>query len=118
MNTDTVKLLLLIRVETQDDLLSVVESEGWHTVQDLFRKTGTLYNRDWNGKYVLDQDERPWYATDEEFGSLKKFKGKVVVISEGRYHISRQVAVYKDKDGSAYALENDLSRFLTNIGLI
>jgi hypothetical protein len=117
MNIDVVKLLMLIRVENQDDLLPVVESEGWHTVQDLFRKTGTLYNRDWNGKFVLDQDERPWKATDEELASLNRLQGKVVVISEGKYHISTQVPVYKDRDGSVYVAEADLSRFLSKIGL-
>ena len=116
MNMNDIKLFPLIRVETQDDLLPVVESEGWHTVQDLFRKTSTLYNRDWNGKYVLDQDERPWNATDVELASLKKLQGKVVVISEEKYHISTQVPVYEDRDGSVYAVEADLSRFLSTIG--
>ena len=58
------KLLLLIHVDVQDDLLPVVESEGWHTIKDLFRKTETSYNQHWNGKSVLDQDEIPFLQSE------------------------------------------------------
>lgn len=118
MTDDSNKLLLLFRVENQDDLLPVVEAEGWYTAQDLFRKTRTMYNRDWNGKFVLDQDERPWRADDEELASLKKMSGQVIVLSEGQYHISDDVPLYKDTDGSMYVMEKDVLGFFKEIGLI
>jgi len=106
------KLLLLIYVEAQDDLLAVVESEGWNTTKDLFRKTGTSYNQHWNGKYVLDQDEIPWKASDAELEELTQFKGRVVVLSDGKYLISDEITLYQDTDGSAYALESDIEPLL------
>lgn len=106
------KLLLLIYVDVQDDLLPVVESEGWHTIKDLFRKTGTSYNQDWNGKYVLDQDEIPWKASDEELEALTTFTDRVVVLSDGKYLISEELTLYRDTDGSVYALESDLETLL------
>lgn len=106
------KLLLLIPVGEQDDLLPVVESEGWHTVKDLFKKTGTSYNRDWNGKYVLDQDEIPWKVSNEELLSLIPAEGDVVVISDGKYHLAGTLTLYKDTDGSVYVMEDDLEDFL------
>ncbi len=118
MNQSGHRLLLVIPIRGQADLKPVLESEGWHTVHDLLRKTSTLYNRHWNGKHVLDQDERPWNASDEEFGSLKRFTGQIVVLVEGKYNVSRAVSLYRDRDGSTYALEDDLRHFLTKIGLI
>jgi len=106
------KLLLVIPVRIQDDLLPVVESEGWHTLRDLFKKTDTSYNTHWNGNYVLDQDEIPWKATKEELKALDKSKGQVVVISGGKYNISSSVTLYTDKDGSVYVLEDDLGNLL------
>ncbi len=106
------KLLLVIPVGVQDDLLPVVESEGWHTIKDLFKKTGTSYNRDWNGKYVLDQDEIPWKVSNEELLSLIPAEGDVVVISDGKYHLAEKLTLYKDTDGSVYAMEDDLESFL------
>lgn len=105
------KLLLVIPVGEQDDLLPVVESEGWHTTKDLFKKTGTSYNRDWNGKYVLDQDEIPWKVTKEELMSLTPAEGDVVVISDGKYQLAEKLALYKDTDGSVYVMETDLENF-------
>ncbi|MDQ7784789.1 MAG: hypothetical protein RDU20_18040 [Desulfomonilaceae bacterium] len=102
------KLLLVIPVEVQDDLLPVVESEGWHTVKDLFRKTDTSYNRDWNGKYVLDQDEIPWKVSNEELLCLTPAQGDVVVISDGKYHLAEKLTLFKDTDGSFYVMEDDL----------
>jgi hypothetical protein len=109
----TRRLLLLIHVRIQDDLLQVVESEGWHTVKDLFRKTGTSYNVHWNGKYVLDQDEIPWKVTEEELGALERSRGRVVVLSDGKYRISGDVTLYRDTDGSVYAMEPDLEHLLS-----
>lgn len=106
------KLLLVIPVRVQQDLLPVVESEGWHTIADLFKKTSTSYNTHWNGNYVLDQDEIPWKASKEELKSLEKSKGLVVVLSEGKYNISDSVTLYTDKDGSVYVLEDDISSLL------
>ncbi|MEW6138652.1 MAG: hypothetical protein AB1733_10505 [Thermodesulfobacteriota bacterium] len=112
-NQSVKKLLLLIHVEAQDHLLPVVESEGWHTVKDLFKKTGTSYNQHWNGKYVLDQDEIPWKVTDAELTELKELRGQVVVLSDGKYFISDEIPLYQDKDGSTYAMETDLEPLLT-----
>ena len=106
------KLLLLIHIKDPDDLLPVVESEGWYTTKDLFKKTGTSYNLDWNGKYVLDQDEIPWKVTDEELNSLGTSQGSVVVISDGKYHLSEEIRLFTDTDGSVYAMEGDLEHLL------
>lgn len=105
------KLLLVIPVRTQEDLLPVVESEGWHTVKDLFKKTDTSYNTNWNGNYVLDQDEIPWNATEEELSALQKSKGRVVVLMDGKYNISEKIDLYNDSDGSVYVLEGKVERF-------
>lgn len=105
------KLLLVIPVGVQEDLLSVVESEGWHTLQDLFKKTGTSYNLHWNGNYVLDQDEIPWKASFEEVNSLEVIKGRVIVLNDGKYNISERVNLFKDKN-TIYALEDDLAYLL------
>jgi len=107
------KLLLVIPIRTQEDLLPVVESEGWHTVKDLFRKTSTSYNTHWNGNYVLDQDEIPWKATREELDALQKLKGRVVVLSGIKYNISEKIGLYSDTDGSVYVQEEDLEEFFS-----
>jgi hypothetical protein len=112
MKQEFKKLLLLIPIRVQDDLLPVVESEGWHTVKDLFRKTNTSYNTHWNGNYVLDQDEIPWKASQEEIASLVKSQGRVIVLSDGKYHISDEIAFYTDRDGSVYVLEDDVQGLL------
>ncbi|MGD9817572.1 MAG: hypothetical protein AB7V04_02620 [Desulfomonilaceae bacterium] len=105
------RLLLVIPVSVQEDLLAVVESEGWHTVQDLFKKTATSYNLHWNGNYVLDQDEIPWKASLEEINSLEMIKGRVIVLDDGKYQITEKISLFKDKD-SVYALEDDLAYLL------
>jgi len=105
------KLLLVIPIEAQDDLIPVVESEGWHTVKDLFKKTSTSFNLDWNGKYVLDQDEIPWKVSDSDLGSLKRTSGHVVVLSGAKYNVTEKVALFADTDGSVYVLEKDLEGF-------
>lgn len=112
MKQEFKKLLLLIPIRVQDDLLPVVESEGWQTVKDLFRKTNTSYNTHWNGHYVLDQDEIPWKASEEEVGCLEKSRGRVVVVSEGKYQISEEITFFTDRDGSVYALEEDVQPLL------
>ncbi|HMK37181.1 MAG TPA: hypothetical protein VK463_19060 [Desulfomonilaceae bacterium] len=106
------KLLLVIPIRVQEDLTPVLESEGWHTIKDLFRKTGTSYNTHWNGNYVLDQDEIPWKATPEEVDALEKTKGCVVVLNETKYQITEKVILYADKDGSVYVVEEDVASFL------
>ena len=105
------KLLLVIPIRCQEDLQLVVESEGWHTSKDLFRKTATSYNANWNGNYVLDQDEIPWKATEEELNALKKSSGRVVVLLDGKYNISEKIGLFVDSDGSVYVLEEDLKVF-------
>jgi len=105
------KLLLVIPVGSQEDLLPVVESEGWHTVKDLFKKTSTSYNANWNGNHVLDQDERPWKATEDELNALRKSRGRVVVLSDGKYNISAKTDLYIDTDGSVYVLEEEVESF-------
>ncbi len=102
------KLLLVIPIREQSDLEPVIESEGWHTVKDLFKKTDTSYNTHWNGNFVLDQDEIPWKAESEEISSLKETSGKVIVLNDGRYSITEQLKLYADTDGSVYALEDDV----------
>ncbi len=111
MKTPVKKLLLVIPVRSQEDLLPVVESEGWHTVKDLFRKTDTSYNTNWNGNYVLDQDEIPWKATEEELSALHKSTGRVVVLVDGKYNISDKTNLYNDSDGSVYVLEENVEKF-------
>jgi hypothetical protein len=106
------KLLLVIPIRVQEDLSPVVESEGWHTAKDLFKKTSTSYNTHWNGNYVLDQDEIPWKATPEEVDALEKIKGRVVVLNEAKYNITDKVILYADKDGSVYVVEDDVTSFL------
>jgi hypothetical protein len=106
------KLLLVIPIRVQDDLNPVLESEGWHTTKDLFKKTSTSYNTHWNGNYVLDQDEIPWKATPEEVDALEKIKGRVVVLNETKYNITDKVTLYTDKDGSVYVVEEDVTSFL------
>lgn len=105
------KLLLVIPVRLEKDLMSVVESEGWHTLQDLYKKTATSYNMHWNGNYVLDQDEIPWKASLEEINSLEMTKGRVIVLDDGKYHITDKITLLNDKD-SVYALEDDLKYLL------
>ncbi|MBI4962829.1 MAG: hypothetical protein HY913_06095 [Desulfomonile tiedjei] len=112
MKQPTQKLLLVIPIRAQEDLMPVVESEGWHTTKDLFKKTGTSYNTHWNGNYVLDQDEIPWKATQAETEALEKSKGRVVVLSEAKYNITDKISLYTDRDGSVYAVEDDLTELL------
>jgi hypothetical protein len=65
----------------------------------------------WNGNYVLDQDEIPWKASLEEINSLEMTKGRVVVLDDGKYHITDKIPLFNDKD-SVYALEDDLRHLL------
>jgi hypothetical protein len=109
MKESVKKLLLVIPIRIQEDLLPVVESEGWHTIKDLFKKTDTSYNTHWNGNFVLDQDEIPWKATKEEIDSLSQTDGRVVVIDDGKYSISEKVTLFADTDGSLYVLEEDVA---------
>lgn len=111
MKTPVKKLLLVIPVRSQEDLLPVVESEGWHTVKDIFKKTDTSYNTNWNGNYVLDQDEIPWKAAEEELSALHKSTGRVVVLVDGKYNISDTIDLYNDSDGSVYVLEENVEKF-------
>lgn len=106
------KLLLVIPIGDQEDLLPVVNSEGWHTVKDLFKKTSTSFNVHWNGKYVLDQDEIPWKVGPEEMDSLEKSAGQVIVVSDGKYTISEDIPLYTDRDGSVYVLEDAIEELL------
>lgn len=108
MSQKEIKLLLVVPIATQEDLNFVVEAEEWHTVQDIFKKTGTSFLRDWSGNYVLDLDEIPWKATPEEIQSLKVIEGKVIAVSASQYKISTPKKLYKDKE-SVYALETDVS---------
>ncbi len=111
MSAPETTLLLVIPIREQDDLLPVVESEGWYTVIDLFKKTGTSYNTHWNGNYVVDQDEIPWKASQEELNSLAQITGRVVVLSGATYNISESLNLYADSDGSVYVREGDLGGF-------
>lgn len=112
MKASVKKLLLVIPIRLEEDLLPVIqsewESEGWHSATDFFRSTGTAYETHWNGNYVLDQDEIPWKASKEEWDSLEKSKGRVVVLSGSRYNISGKITLYTDTDGSVYVSEDDL----------
>lgn len=107
MSEKEIKLLLVVPIGSQEDLTFVVEAEEWHTVQDIFKKTGTSFLRDWNGNYVVDLDEIPWKATPEEVGSLKVIEGKVIAVNESKYKISQPKKLYKDKE-SFYVLESDV----------
>jgi hypothetical protein len=106
------KLLLVIPIGDQEDLLPVVNSEGWHTVKDLFKKTNTSFNVHWNGNYVLDQDEIPWKVSPEEIAALVESQGRVVVVSDGKYTISEDIPLYTDRDGSVYVLEEAIEELL------
>ena len=108
MSQKEIKLLLVVPIATQEDLNFVVEAEEWHTVQDIFKKTGTSFLRDWNGNYVVDLDEIPWKATSEELQSLKVIAGKVIAVIESQYKISTSKKLYKDKE-SVYVLEADVT---------
>ncbi|MGC8603325.1 MAG: hypothetical protein ACP5VS_06535 [Desulfomonilaceae bacterium] len=112
MTQKEIKLLLVVPISRQEDLDFVVEAEEWHTVQDIFKKTGTSFLRDWNGNYVLDLDEIPWKATNEELHSLKVIEGKVITIIESKYNISKAVKLFKDK-GSIYVMETDVADLFT-----
>jgi hypothetical protein len=117
MSNSAKKLFLVIPVREQGDLEPVVEAEEWHTVRDLLRKTRTSFNAHWNGKYVLDLDERPWRASPEEMEALHHGEGSVVAISDGTYHAVDSIPLFIDSDGSVYVLEDDISSFLQEIGL-
>ena len=104
------KLLLVIPVRTQEDLLPVVESEGWHTVKDLF-KNGHFLQYQLERKLRPGPDEIPWKATEEELKALNKARGRVVVIMDGKYNISEKIDLYTDSDGSVYVLEGNVERF-------
>ena len=109
------KLYLVIPIVKPEDLGDVARSEGWHTRTDVLRKTSTSYNTHWNGKNVLDQDEKPWIASEEDVASLMKTNGQVVALSEGKYYVSNTIPLLADKDGSVYAAEEDLEDLLKQI---
>jgi hypothetical protein len=113
MPATTNKLLLVNMIQSQEDLMPIVEASGWYTAIDLFRKTGTSYNTHWNGKYVLDLDEKPWNASDEEIASLGKTKATVVVLFDTNYQISEEIGIYVDSDDSAYCLADDVEDLLS-----
>ncbi|MCX5861701.1 MAG: hypothetical protein NTW27_06230 [Deltaproteobacteria bacterium] len=108
MKAPVKKLLLVIPIRLEEDLIPVMESEGWYNVRDFYKKTGTSYETHWSGNYVVDQDEIPWKASKEEWDSLEKSKGRVVVISGADYNISDKITLYTDTDGSVYVSEDDL----------
>ncbi len=108
MSGKEIKLLLVVPITNQEDLNFVVEAEEWHTVQDIFKKTGTSFLRDWNGNYVIDLDEIPWKATLEELNALEIIEGKVITITESKYRISTPKKLYKDKQ-SVYVIETDVT---------
>ncbi|MCL5125767.1 MAG: hypothetical protein M1511_14955 [Deltaproteobacteria bacterium] len=108
MSGKEIKLLLVVPITNQEDLNFVVEAEEWHTVQDIFKKTGTSFLRDWNGNYVIDLDEIPWKATPEELNALEIIEGKVITITESKYRISTPKKLYKDKQ-SVYVIETDVT---------
>ncbi|MFH0959730.1 MAG: hypothetical protein V1897_13610 [Pseudomonadota bacterium] len=112
MSRNEIKLLLVVPITNQDDLQFVVEAEEWHTVQDIFKKTGTSFLRDWNGNYVLDLDEIPWKASPEELDSLKIVEGRVIAVIGSKYRISQNTNLFKDKN-SIYALEKDVNHLLS-----
>ena len=108
MSGKEIKLLLVVPITNQEDLNFVVEAEEWHTVQDIFKKTGTSFLRDWNGNFVIDLDEIPWKATPEELNALEIIEGKVITITESKYRISTPKKLYKDKQ-SVYVIETDVT---------
>lgn len=112
MENKAQKLLLLIYVHEQEDLTPIITGEGWHTIKDLLNKTGTLYNTDWNGNYVIDLDETPWKATTEEIESLGITNGTVVSLIGGDYRKKEKAPIYLDKDGSAYIKESDATELI------
>lgn len=107
------KLLLLIHVEKPEDLMPVVQSENWFTLKDLFHKTQTTFNRDWNGNYVVDQDEIPWQVSEQELGSLELTQGRVIVLYGGTFFITEPLTLYRDRDGSTYVMEEDVEKFFS-----
>ena len=111
MSRKEIKLLLVVPINSQQDLQFVVEAEEWHLVQDIFKKTGTSFLRDWNGNYVLDLDEIPWRASPEELEALQIIEGRVIAVIGSKYGISEIIRLYKDKE-SVYALENDVKDLL------
>ncbi len=106
------KLLLVIPIRLHEDLTPIIESEEIATIQDLLRKTSTSYNTHWNGNYVLDQEEIPWKATEEELSSLQRISGKVVVLSDMKYFVSQALTLMADTDGSVYVLEDDIENII------
>lgn len=109
------KLYLVKQIVRPEDLGEIARSEGWHTRTDVLRKTGTSFNTHWNGKNVLDQDEKPWNASDEDIAALQKTSGEVVALSEGKYFVSHTIPLFADTDGSIYAAEEDLEDLLKQI---
>ncbi len=109
------KLYLVNPIARPEDLGDVARSEGWQTRTDVLRKTGTSFNTHWNGKNVLDQDEKPWNASEEDIASLTQTSGEVVALSEGQYYVSNTIPLFADTDGSIYAAEEDLEDLLKQI---
>jgi hypothetical protein len=112
MSNKEEKLLLVIYIHEQEDLAPIISAEGWYTVKDLLRKTDTSYNTDWNGKFVIDLDETPWKATQNEMDSLGRTTGSVVCIADGDYRKLDKVTIFLDKDGSAYVREGDVGELI------
>jgi hypothetical protein len=69
------------------------------------------YATHWHGNYVLDQDEIPWKASKEEIAALERVRGRVIVLAGWKYNISDTLTLYVDKDGSVYAVEDDVESF-------
>lgn len=117
MSPSSRKLLALITIEAHEDLLPVAQAEDWHTVIDLLRKTRTSFNTHWNGKHVLDLDDTPWVAGDEDLAALTHTQGDVVILFDSKYHMRENVPLYLDTDGSFYVLEDDIKELLSESGL-
>jgi|UniRef100_A0A7C4ARQ0 hypothetical protein len=105
------KLLLVLPLRQEADLIAVAEAEGWQDIDEFFKQTHTAFETHWESNYVVDQDEIPWKATKEEIGSLERLKGRVIVLNGPRYMISDVLTLYADKDGSVYVVEEDLEGF-------
>ncbi|MDQ1238470.1 MAG: hypothetical protein QG577_655 [Thermodesulfobacteriota bacterium] len=105
------KLLLVLPLRQETDLPAVAEAEGWQDMNEFFKKTRTSYATHWHGNYVLDQDEIPWKASKEEIAALERVRGRVIVLAGWKYNISDTLTLYVDKDGSVYAVEDDVESF-------
>jgi len=105
------KLLLVLPLRQEEDLVAGAAAEGWQDMNEFYQKTRTAYAIHWSGNYVLDQDEIPWKASKEEVSALERIRGRVIVLAGWKYNISDVLTLHVDKDGSVYAVETDLEGF-------